>query len=120
MQQQIQNVIYTSTLCKCLIKPWPKQFPTQVLAGSLNKQCVNKLSAVFHGDVWRSILIENIDSSSKGHIFARTVLLFIDMDTCSPICHSVRDPPCDTPPPSCDIMRLLLKHPVPPRASHIL
>jgi hypothetical protein len=47
-------------------------------------------------------------------------LFFIDMDTCSPICHSVRDPPCDTPPPSCDIMRLLLKHPVPPRASHIL
>jgi hypothetical protein len=30
-------------------------------------------SAVFHGDV-RSILIENIDLSSKGHIFASTVL----------------------------------------------
>jgi hypothetical protein len=36
MQQQIQNVLYKSTLFQCLIKPRPKLFPTQVLAGSLN------------------------------------------------------------------------------------
>jgi hypothetical protein len=68
MQQQIQNVIYKSTLFQCLIKPQPKQFPTQVLV----VRWINE-SAVFHGDA-RSILIENIDLSSKGHIFASTVL----------------------------------------------
>jgi hypothetical protein len=31
-------------------------------------------SAVFHSNVWRSILIENIDFSSKGHMFTSTVL----------------------------------------------
>jgi hypothetical protein len=35
--------------------------------------CINE-SAAFYGDVRRSILIENIDLSSKGHIFAYMVL----------------------------------------------
>ena len=71
-QQQIQNVIYKSTLFQCFIKPRPKQFPTQVLAGSLNNwECRIPWR---YQEEQQYILIENIDLSSKGHIFASTVL----------------------------------------------
>ena len=104
MQQQIQNVIYKSTLFQCLIKPRPKQFPTQVLAGSLNKrQCRIP---------WRCqeehqyILIENIDLSSKtkGHIFASTRSCFVFLAGINfPLYASPsRGTSCDTPPPPCD------------------
>jgi hypothetical protein len=72
MRQHIQNVIYKSTLFQSitlLINLSLNSFPVRVsLVRWINE------SAVFHGDVRRSILIENIDLSSKGHIFASTVL----------------------------------------------
>jgi hypothetical protein len=67
-QQQIQNVIYKSTLF--LLNLSLKSFPLR-----FSLVCWLNGSAVFHdGNVRRSILIENINWSSEGHIRSCTVL----------------------------------------------
>ena len=67
MQQQIQNVIKKSTLfiLNLSLNSFPLRF---------SLVCWLNGSAVFHGNVRRSILIENINLSSTGHIFASTIL----------------------------------------------